>query len=46
MIDIGVTPSSMEGIEKVTYNYDGVFDYPGFNVPVDRGVRDVSKANF
>lgn len=42
MIDFAsATSSSTEGIQKVTYDYDGIIDYPGFNVPVDRGVRDV-----
>lgn len=41
MIDFAsATSSSTEGIQKVTYDYDGIIDYPGFNVPVDRGVRD------
>ncbi|XP_046636742.1 zinc finger CCHC domain-containing protein 8 homolog [Daphnia pulicaria] len=40
MIDAATSPSSTEGNQTVTYDYEKIIDYPGFNVPVDRRVRD------
>lgn len=46
MIDAATSPSSTEGNQTVTYDYDKIIDFPGFNVPVDRRVRDVSGTHF
>ena len=46
MIDSASSPSSREGNQTVTYDYEGIIDYPGYNVPVDRRVHDVSEIHW
>lgn len=46
MIDSASSPSSREGNQTVTYDYEGIIDFPGYNVPVDRRVHDVSKIHW
>lgn len=34
--------AQLQSNQNITYNFDRVIDYPGFNVPLDPRYRDVS----
>lgn len=41
-IDTTASISSTENNPKITYDYDKIVEYPGFNVALSSNVRDVS----
>ncbi len=40
-IDSAASSSIAEGSQTISFDYDRIIDYPGFNVPVESRVRDV-----
>ena len=41
-IDSAASSSLTEGSQTISFDYDRIIEYPGFNVPVEPHIRDVS----